>query len=414
MMKKSATLKINEQMQEYARKGVPVVNLGFGEAGLPVLPVFRELVVANSHLNAYPPVQGGRGARNAVASYFRRRRIDADPQLCLTAPGSKAILYGLLASLPGDVVLARPSWVSYAAQAGSLGKRTVWCDIPAATGGIPDPDLLPGVLEQARRDGRDPRILILTSPDNPTGTVARADQLHKLAQIAVDHDLTVISDEIYRDLAYDPDEYTSIAEIIPDRTVVTSGLSKSLALGGWRLGVARFPATAEGEALYDRFIALASELWSGTPILLEAVVEYAFSEPADVVERVAQSRRLHGAVSQAIFRILRSAGASVRPPAGGFYLYPTFAGSALAERLGVHTDVELADALLSSERIGALPGSSFGDRPERLGLRLVTSMVYGRSDAERLATLRAADPLQAEPVRSALEVISAAFSPVDV
>lgn len=411
MTEKSATLRINEQMQEYARRGEPVVNLGFGEAGLPVLPVLRELVAANSYKNAYPQVQGGPAARTAVSCYFQRRGIPADPELCLLAPGSKAILYGLLATLPGDVVLARPSWVSYAAQAHNLGKNVLWCDAPATAGGVPDPALLPEMLDRARADGHDPRVMVLTSPDNPSGTVAPPEVLRDLARIASEQDLWIISDEIYRDVAYEPDAYTSIAEIIPDRTIVTSGLSKSLALGGWRIGVARFPLTDAGRELFSSVIALASELWSGTPIFLEPVVEYAFSEPADVVERIAQSRRLHAVVSREIYQILREAGADVRPPAGGFYLYPTFAGSPLADRLGVKTDTELADALLRTGKVGMLPGTSFGDRPERLGLRIVTSMIYGASDQQRLATLHAADPLQSEPVIAGLAQIRAAFIP---
>lgn len=405
MSEKSATLAINEQMQEYVRNGVPVINLGFGEAGLPVLPVLRDLVAAHSALNAYPAVQGAVSTRRAIAGYFQRRSIPADADLCLLAPGSKAILYGLLASIPGDLVLARPSWVSYAAQAEHLHKNVIWCQAPASAGGIPDPQLLPSVLEEARRSGFDPRVMILTSPDNPSGTVASAEQLRALATTAESQDLVVISDEIYRDLAYDQAGYTSVAELIPDRTVVTTGLSKSLALGGWRLGVARFPATADGQALHDRFIALASELWSGTSILLEPVVEYAFNEYPDVVRRITRSRHLHSTVSHAIYQIFRDAGAAVREPTGGFYLYPNLAGTGLARRLGAHTDGQLSATLMDRFRIATLPGSAFGDLPERIGLRIVTSMLYGISDEQRLATLDAGDPLSRPSVSQGLERI---------
>jgi aspartate/methionine/tyrosine aminotransferase len=402
-MEKSATLRMNEQMQDFVAHGIPALNLGFGECGLPVLPVLRELVAAGSAENAYPAVQGSLAARRAIAGYFSRRGIPSEAGLCTVAPGSKPILYALLATLSGDLVLPRPSWVSYANQSRALGKPVIWVDAPADCGGIPDPDQLEAALDEARAAGRDPRILLLTSPDNPTGTVAGGEQMRALVRIAAEQNLTIISDEIYRDLAYSPADYVSPAELAPDRTIVTSGLSKNLALGGWRVGVARFPVTDRGREQLARFVGFASELWSGMPVFLEPVVEYTFSEPADVVERIAASRRLHQAVSTAIAGVLRDAGARVGLPEGGFYLYPSFRGTALAERLHAATDEELSSRLLDRERVGVLPGTCFGDDPTQLRVRVVTAMVYGASDPERLATLRAADPLQAPPVVAALE-----------
>lgn len=399
---KSATLVMNEKVQALEAAGRPVVNLGFGEAGLPVLPVLSSLAAADLRRNEYPKVQGSLAARSAVAGYFRRHGIGADPGLCLIAPGSKAILYGLLRALDGDVVLARPSWVSYAAQASLLGRRSIWVDVPAVAGGVPDPDLLPAALDKAIAEGARPRVMILTLPDNPTGTVAPAEVVRRLCAIAEKYDLAIISDEIYRGLAYDQDAFLSPAEVAPDRTFVTAGLSKSLALGGWRIGVARFPQSELGETTYRRFVAMASEVWSGLAVFLEAVVEYVYAEPADVTERVAASRRLHQAVSTEIWRILSAGGAEVRKPAGGFYLYPSFVGTPLASSLGATTDVELAERLLDEHGIAAIPGSSFGDDPSRLALRVVTSMVYGTGDAQRLATLHAADPLAAAPVVAGL------------
>jgi aspartate/methionine/tyrosine aminotransferase len=290
-MEKSATLRMNEQMQDFVAHGIPALNLGFGECGLPVLPVLRELVAAGSAENAYPAVQGSLAARRAIAGYFSRRGIPSEAALCTVAPGSKPILYALLATLSGDLVLPRPSWVSYANQSRALGKPVIWVDAPADCGGIPDPDQLEAALDEARAAGRDPRILLLTSPDNPTGTVAGGEQMRALVRIAAEQNLTIISDEIYRDLAYSPADYVSPAELAPDRTIVTSGLSKNLALGGWRVGVARFPVTDRGRKQLARFVGFASELWSGMPVFLEPVVEYTFSEPADVVERIAASRR---------------------------------------------------------------------------------------------------------------------------
>lgn len=93
-------------------------------------------------------------------------------------------------------------------------------------------------------------------PDNPTGTVASADLAKRVCAVADEHELAVISDEIYRDLAYEPHELCSVAEFLPERCFTTGGLSKSMALGGWRIGFARVPANALGQRVLDSMIGI--------------------------------------------------------------------------------------------------------------------------------------------------------------
>ncbi|MFT9009727.1 MAG: pyridoxal phosphate-dependent aminotransferase [Bifidobacterium sp.] len=403
MAKKSATLVMNELMFDKQSKGERVVNLGFGEAGLPVLPSLTKIAAEHLPQNSYPYVQGGAQVRKSISGYFRRRGIASDSELCLTAPGSKAIIYALLLAIQGDLILSRPSWTSYGMQAQLMGKKVVWVDTPEVAGGIPDPSLLQQAIDTDRAEGGNPRILLITNPDNPSGTVSPADALSKLATIAKNNDLTIISDEIYRDLAYDQKQYVSIAELAPERTIVTTGMSKSLALGGWRVGAATFPKNDLGQRLYDSVVGSASEIWSGMAIFLEPVAEYAFAEPQDVRQRVAQSRILHQKVSHAIYEIFEAAGAKVREPNGAFYMYPTFRNTEIAERFGVTDDRQLSSLLLAEKGIATLPGRAFGDKPERMGLRVVTSMVYGTNDEERETTLHSQDPVNEPSVRQALD-----------
>ena len=149
-----------------------MLHLGFGEAGLPVLPSVAERLGAAAGANGYGPVAGSPAVREAAAGYFGRRGLPTSPDRILVAPGSKALLYALLTVLPGDVVLPRPSWVSYAAQAALAGKRVFDVPIAEQAGGVPDPDALRALLSASRADGRLPAILVLTLPDNPTGTLA--------------------------------------------------------------------------------------------------------------------------------------------------------------------------------------------------------------------------------------------------
>src|SRR5512133_593815 len=225
----SPTLATNERVQARIAAGAPVLHLAFGEAGLPVLPSVAERLGAAAGANGYGPVAGSPAVREAAAGYFERRGLPARADRILVAPGSKALLYALLTVLPGDVVLPRPSWVSYAAQAALAGTRVL--DVPVAerAGGVPDPDALRALLGAERADGREPGILVLTLPDNPTGTLAPAARVEEAC------------DEIYRDLAYEPEALLNPAALVPEGAFVTNGLSKSMALGGWRIGFCRLP-----------------------------------------------------------------------------------------------------------------------------------------------------------------------------
>ncbi len=168
----SATLAANERVRAKLDAGDPVLHLAFGEAGLPVLPSVAERLAGAAGLNAYGSVAGSPRMRTAAAGYFDRRGVPTAPEQVVVAPGSKALLFGLLSVLPGDVVLPRPCWVSYAAQAALAGKHVIDVPIPAQAGGIPDPAALREALAGARAAGRSPGILVLTLPDNPTGTLA--------------------------------------------------------------------------------------------------------------------------------------------------------------------------------------------------------------------------------------------------
>lgn len=409
----SATLAINERIRERITRGDDIVHLAFGEAGLPVHPSLAETLARAVGRNDYPPVAGTPAAREAVAGYFTRRGVDGAADRVVLAPGSKALLYALMMVLPGDVVLPRPCWVSYAAQAALAGRQVIGVPIAVEAGGVPDPAALDAAVTEARAAGRSPGVLVLTLPDNPTGTLAGERLVREVCAVADRHGLVVVSDEIYADLVHPrpgqpPPRVFSPAEALPDRTVVTTGLSKRLALGGWRIGAALLPAALAPKALPD-LVGAASEIWSALPAPMQEVAAHAFAEPAELREHVAASARLHGAVAADLHGAFTQAGAAGRPPQGAFYLYPDF--SAHRERLaakGIHTSSELAAALLDRYGIGVLSGAAFGDNEQHLTFRAASSLLYGRTDDERLTALRAEHPEQLPWVRAPLARVQAA------
>jgi aspartate aminotransferase len=384
----SPTLAANERVQAKLAAGEPVLHLAFGEAGLPVLPAVAERLAEGAARNAYGPVAGSAAAREAAAGYCARRGLPTDPAQIVFAPGSKPLLFALLQLLPGDVVLPAPSWVSYAAQAAIARKRVIGVPIGEHAGGVPDPAALPGALHAARGNGLQPGVLVLTLPDNPTGTVASPELVREVAEIAEAEDLLVVCDEIYRDLAHEPERFRSPAELLADRTFVTTGLSKSMALGGWRIGFVRLPDGRFGEEAGAALVGLASEVWSALAAPMQHAAEYVLSEPPEVVAHVAASRRLHRAVTQAAYDVVLRAGATCRPPGGAFYLYPDF--GSLRERFA--TGAELAEHLLEERQVAVLAGEAFGDDPRALRFRMATSLLYGSSDEQRLEALHSYDP----------------------
>jgi aspartate aminotransferase len=218
--------------------------------------------------------------------------------------------------------------------------------------------------------------------------------------VARDLDLILIADQIYRDLVFDQGaDYPCPSRYAPERTVITTALSKNLALGGWRIGVALLPEALG--SVRDRLAAVASEIWSSTSGPTQQAAAYAFKEPPEVVERVAASRRLHEAVAWAMTDRFVAAGARVTRPQGGFYLYPDFED--LREPLGVGTSGELSALLLDRYGVGVLPGSAFGDPAESLRIRVAISLLYGETGEQRTAALTSPDPAALPWIAAALD-----------
>jgi aspartate aminotransferase len=401
----SATLAVNDALASRKRTGQPVLPLGFGEAGVPVLPMLAaELGAAAGH-GGYGPVAGSPELRAAAAGYWTRRGLPTSPESVVAGPGSKALLYALLLTIGSDVAVPRPSWVSYAAQARLTGTRPHFVAAAAHGGGVCDAEALNAVVRRSHAAGRPIRAVIATLPDNPTGTLATPESVRALCAVAARHDLIIISDEIYRDLVHDTSTpFLSPAQVAPERTVVTTALSKSLALGGWRIGVARMPAGDLGTALRDRLLGVGSEIWSAPAAPIQYAAAVAFSEPAPIRERIERSRLLHATVARAVARVCADAGLCLPAPQAAFYVYPDFEPwRGWLRSRGVTTGPGLATHLIGKYGLGALPASAFGESEDVLRLRLATAMIYGDSDAQREEALIAADPLRLPPIAAALD-----------
>ncbi|MEJ8661725.1 MULTISPECIES: pyridoxal phosphate-dependent aminotransferase [Streptomyces] len=408
----SPNLALNQLVAERRAAGDDVVHLAFGESRLPAFGPLTERLARGADRNAYGPVAGGEPVRRAAAGYFSRRNMPTGPDQIVVGPGSKPLLMALQHVLPGDVLIPRPAWNSYVPQARLAGKTAFEVPIPSECGGIPDPAALRDVVRQARAAGGDPRIVVLTLPDNPTGTLAPPALVREICAAAEELDLVIISDEIYRDIVHDPaTPFLSPAEVAPERTIVTNGLSKTLALGGWRIGVCRFPDNAWGLSVRDGVTSVASEVWSTLAGPMQEVAAYAFAEPEEIRQRLSASARLHGAVARAVYEIMVDAGATCRPPTGGFYVYPDFEPlrTHLAWR-GVTDSAGLQRHLLDTYGVLVLGGHHLGDDAGALRFKAATSMLYGETAEEQERSLAAADPLALPHVERVLSRLKETFT----
>lgn len=401
----SATLAINEAIAARRKQGLPVLQMGFGEAGLPVHPHLEQALAQGAGSNAYGPVSGSTALREAIAGYWNRRGLPTEPDLVVCGPGSKPLLYTLLMAIGGGVAIAVPSWVSYAAQANIIGIKPLLIPTIPGQGGVPDPEKLEAAVKQARREGQTIRAVIVTLPDNPTGTLAKPATIHRLCEVAEELDLVIISDEIYRDLVFDTHaNFVSPATVAPERTIISTGLSKSLALGGWRIGAIRLPDNPIGHQLLSQVKGIASEIWSSPSGPVQHAAAFAFSEPAELVDHVAKSRQLHATVAWEVASRFRKAGAVVAEPQGGFYMYPDLESwrDHLTQTYQITTGSGLTNHFLHEYGLGVLAGKEFGDSDSAFRFRVATSLLYGETDEQRFETLRSEEPLALPWIADAL------------
>ncbi len=197
----------------------------------------------------------------------------------MIGPGSKSLIYAVQMALDAELILPTPSWVSYAPQAHLLHKSVR--QIPAVPSDhyafhIDKFEKVVGASDAANK------MLLITSPNNPTGQMYRPDFLAELTASCRKHGVIVLSDEIYGLIPHQHTEHVSIAHYYPEGTVVLSGLSKHLSLGGWRLGVGIVPDHADGQQLMNALRVIAGEIWSTPTGPVQYATLTAFSDdPGD-------------------------------------------------------------------------------------------------------------------------------------
>jgi aspartate aminotransferase len=392
------------------------------DPGLPVPAYWRERLAAAGDGTEMPG--GGGRLLGAACGYWARRGLPCDAGRVLAAPGAEPLLLALLAAVDGDPVLARPAPAWQAPVARLLGRRVHTAPTPPEGGGVPDPFALLETVRRARAAGADPRLLVLSAADDPTGTVTAPELLHETCEAAAEAGLLIVSDETYSDTLHHHDTVLlSPAEMLPDHTVVLTDLGATLVPAAVPAALARFPGTAHGTAWRERALGVLAALRAVLPAPVAAATGYVLTEPSEVTGRTAAANRLHARTAAAVFRAITGAGATCRPPRAGFQLYPTLPApgldaAALEERLtAVLSPYVLGPYVLGPYAPGpyavgpaVLGGHRFGDDPGEPRVRISTGVLHGATEEERRIALAAPDPLAVPHVAAALAALTAAVS----
>ena len=367
---KSGTLSLNEKSNDLVRSGRTVYRFGFGESPFPVPVRVQDGLRGAAWRKDYTAVAGLPELRERIADFHHE--ADGYPikaHQVLVAPGTKPLLYSVMHAFePGEFYAPGPSWVSYAPQATSARHNVI--RIPTTFGARwrVTAEMLEETITSCGVPGRQ-KLMVLNYPGNPDGLTYSRDELQDLVEVLSRHEVWVISDEIYA-LLHHRGAHVSLASIYPERTMVTTGLSKWCGAGGWRLGALFLPPDAPVE-LRDALEGLGSEIYSCAAAPIQVAAMAAYDLNAEIQDFLSAQRRVLRTTGLAVFQALVRAGLRVHPPEGGFYLLVDFSpfAASLAVR-GIKTDKQLCEQLLDEAGVALLPGSAFGMAPEALTARL--------------------------------------------
>jgi aspartate aminotransferase len=381
-IKPSITLAVTAKAAKLKAEGVDVVSFGAGEPDFDTPDHIKDAARASldKGVSKYTEVGGVAPLRAAIAAELSRvHKTSISAEQILVSSGAKHSLYNIFMALldPGDeVIIPAPYWVSYPDMVMLAAGKPVILDTRA------EDDFAVRAEQVAAAVTPRTRAIVLNTPSNPTGGVYSAKQIAELAEVVVDKNLLVISDDIYRQLVYGGATYSSIAAVGPElaaRTILVDGVSKTYAMTGWRIGY-----TAGPLPLIKAMAKIQGQSTSNPTHIAQIATLAALTGPQDCVETM---RRAFDERRMAMVELLRAIpGVSCREPKGAFYAFPdvsAFVGKTAPDGKPLPDDVTLCDWLVDSARVAVVPGSGFG-APGHVRLSYACSMANIKEGVRRL------------------------------
>ncbi|GMQ62031.1 aminotransferase class I/II-fold pyridoxal phosphate-dependent enzyme [Vallitalea maricola] len=327
------------------------ISLGVGEPDFDTPWNIREegIYSLEKGKTFYTSNSGMLELRDEICKYLKRRfelEYDYKTETLVTVGGSEGIDLAFRALInPGDeVLIPEPCFVSYKPCAFLAGATPVTIPLKEEN----EFRLTPEEVEEHVTDKT--KILVLSFPNNPTGAIMDKEDLQKIAEVAIKHDLIVLSDEIYAELTYG-EKHVSIASLdgMKDRTIVINGFSKAYSMTGWRMGYAVGPKEIIGPMTKIHQYGIMCAPTTSQYAAIEAVK----NSDSDVEEM----RKAYNGRRKVMIEGFRSMGLECFEPLGAFYLFPSIKKTGL-------TSEEFANRLLMEEKVAVVPGTAFGDSGE--------------------------------------------------
>ena len=345
----SMTLAIDAKAKAMKRDGLDICSFSAGEPdfGTPTHIKNAAIAALNAGKTRYGPAAGEPGLREAIARKLQNdNQLDYKPENIVVTNGGKHSLFNIFLALldEGDeVIIPAPFWVSYPEMVKlATGTPVIVHTTPEARYKI-----TPEQLRQAITPST--RVLIMNSPSNPTGMVYSPDELRAIAAIAIEHDLIVVSDEIYERLLYDGTEQMSIGAVSKemfDRTIISNGFAKGYSMTGWRIGYVAGPLD-----LIKAVTTLQSQSTSNVCTFAQYGAIEALEGSQDCVQEMLTAFTLR---RQGIYDLINGIpGLSCLKPDGAFYMFINIGKTGLGS-------LAFCDKLLTDYQVAVIPGIAFG------------------------------------------------------
>lgn len=380
----SPTLMIDSKFKQMKADGMNVVGFGAGEPDFDTPQHIKDAAIAaiNAGVTKYTPASGTLELKKAICDKFKRDNgLDYDPANIVVSNGAKHSLINAFGAIlnPGDeVIIPAPFWVSYPEM-------------------VKYNDGVPVILYTKEENGfkfsaeefrntitSKTKALVLTSPSNPTGMVYTEAELRAIAEVAVENNIFVISDEIYEYLVYDGVEHVSIASFndkIKDLTIIINGVSKTFAMTGWRIGY-----TASNAEIAKAMSNVQSHTTSNPNSIAQAAAVAALNGPLDdfnMMKKAFDERRKYMAE-----RINDIDGVSCLLPQGAFYVMMNISalkGRTIGGKL-IETADDFAEVFLDKQLVAVVPGNGFA-APDYVRWSYATSLENIKEGIDRLEKL---------------------------
>jgi aspartate aminotransferase len=354
----SMTLAIDTKLKQMVAEGIKVYGFGVGEPDFDTPEYIRNAAIEglNKGLTRYTPAQGTIELRKAICSKLKRENgLDYEPNQIIVSSGAKHSLSNAFAAIlnPGDeVIVPVPYWVSYT----EIIKLNDGTPVLVPTKKENNFKITKEELKNAITSKT--KAILVNSPSNPTGAVYTEMELRDIAEVAVENNLFVVSDEIYERIIYDDNKHISIASFgseIKDLTILINGMSKSYAMTGWRLGYA-----AGNEKLVKTMSSIQSHAVSHPSSITQYASTAALNGPQDDLRNMVQefNRRRNYMYE----RINSMEGLSCIKPEGAFYVYvdiSTYLGRNLCG-FKLESSLDFAQIMLEKGHVAVVPGAAFG------------------------------------------------------